>query len=375
MKILLKKYISIIIVLAISFLSAFILLNKNILFSNNFIYCLEDFVNKKNQSSNSYIETDDIIQNNFINFGKDLSCISKSKFMILSHNLKKKLEIKHNFNFPVVKNSKYKSLIFDSDGKNYIVTSKSKILYEGKLDQKIITAKISERDNIVFLTESDEYCCEIRVLTLNGNEKFRYCFAKFYLTDVSINDKGNKVAICGLISENNKIKSIIQIFDIDTGSSIFCKEFENNKFLSINFFNNKNLMAIGSNIAVSIKNLGKRTKTFDYFKKNLCFYSFDKNSGAALSFSPTNDGRNQYILILNKNCKQKSKIETEKKLKSLCFKNGTILALSDSQSLVYKFNGKICYQKKVPINCKKVTYCNGSKFYVLGNTISTMSFK
>lgn len=375
MKILLKKYISVIIILIISFFSVFILLNKNIFFSNNIVYCVENLINKKNKSSNLFIESDDIISSNFINFGKDLSFVSKSKFMILSHNLKKMLEIKHNFSFPIVKNSKYKSLIFDSDGKNYIITSKSKVLYEGKLDQKIITAKISERDNVVFLTESDEYCCEIRVLSLNGDEKFRYCFAKFYLTDVSISDKGNKVAVCGLISENNKIKSIIQIFDIDSGSSTFYQEFENNKFLSINFFDNKNVMAIGDNMTVSVKNLGKKIKIFDYFKKKLCLYSFNKNSGVALSFSPTNDERNQYILVINKNCKQKYKIETEKKLKSLCFKNGTILSLSDSQSLVYRFNGKICYQKKIPINCKKIIYCNSAKFYVLGNTISTIPFK
>lgn len=375
MKIFVKKYISITIVLMISFLSVFIFLNKNIFFSNNIIYYIENFMNKKNKSSNLYIESDDVIPNNFINFGKDLSFISKSKFMILSHSLKKMLEINHNFSFPVVKNSKYKSIIFDADGRNYIVTSKSKILYEGKLDQKIITAKISERDNIVFLTESDEYCCEVRVLSLQGDEKFRYCFAKFYLTDISINDKGDKIAVCGLTSENKKIKSIIQIFDINSGSSIFCKEFENNKFLSVDFFDNRNLMAIGDNIAVSIKNLGRKTKIFDYSKKKLCLYSFNKNSGAAISFSPTNDERNQYILIINKNCKQKAKIETEKKLKSLCFKNGTLLALSDSQSLIYKFNGKICYQKKVPVHCKKIVYCNNSKFYILGDTISTMPFK
>lgn len=376
MKISKGKVIISFLILFISFSSIIFFENINIFYSNNFSNFLEDLLTRKNKKSNSLIKTDLVIPSNFIKFGNDLSVISGSQYMVLSPSLKKILDINHNFSFPVVKNSKFRSLIFDADGQEYMITTKSKILQKGTLDNKIITGKISERDNLVFLVESDKYCCELIVLSLNGEEKFRYCFAKMFVTDVSINDKGDKVAICGLKSENGTIKSIVQIFDLTSELPIFEQEFENNKFLLINFFNNKDLMAIGDKLTVSIKNLGKKTNCFDYHNKNLCLYSFDKNSGAALSFSSNNDERNQHIVMINKNCKQTANIETNRKLKSISRKRGKILALSESQALVFKLFGKIKYQKKVPINCNKIIPAKNSKFYALGNNeISVMNFK
>ena len=370
------KVVVSILILFSSFFGVIFFLNKNIFYSDNLRNYLDDLLSRRNKSMNSVVETDLILPNNFIEFDHDLSAISGSKYMVLSSNLKKIMDINHNFRFPVVKNSRFKSLLFDADGQEYFITTKSKVLQKGKTDKKIITGKISERDNLVFLTESDEYCCEILVLSLNGEEKFKYFFANAYLTDVSINDKGDKIAICGLKSENEIIKSVIQIFDFNSETPIFNQEFENNKFFSIDFFNDKDLMAIGDNISVSVKDLGAKVDHFDYYNKNLCLYSFDKKSGAALSFSPNNDGRNQYIIMLNKSCKQTAKIETERKLKSLYRKKGTIVALSESKAMIFKLGGKIKHQKKVPVNCRKLVYANSSKLYALGNNeISMIKFK
>ena len=147
--------------------------------------------------------------------------------------MQKLLEINHNFQYPVVKNSNFKSLIFDSDGTNFMVTTKSKELSNLSLEQKIITGDISDRDNLVLVTESDEYCCEMKVLSINGEDKYQYCFSKLYVSDVAINNSGDKVAICGIQSDGEKTKSVIQIFDIKSESALFIKEFENNVFFSI----------------------------------------------------------------------------------------------------------------------------------------------
>ncbi len=365
------------IIIILSFLSVFVFLNSKVVKTNNFNNFFEDTINRITKHKNSIIESDEVTPNNFINFGSDIAVISKSKFMILSPILQKLLEINHNFSFPVVKNSDFKALIFDADGKDYIITNKSTILNKNSIENKIITGKISDGENLVLITEADKYCCEMRVLSINNRDIYRYCFAQMYVKDVAINDSGDKVAICGLKSEEGKTKSVIQVFDFKHEKPIFSKDFENNIFSFIEFFDDNNFAAIGDNLAINVRNLGKNIQEFDYNGKTLCLHSFNKKSGIALSFSPTNDERNQYIIILNKNNNKTTKIETDKRLKSIelynNFFNNKILATSESQIFVLKPNRKILRKKKIPVSSKKALLASRLKAYVLGNgEISTI---
>lgn len=353
-------------ILILSFLSVFIFLNLKVVKTDNFKNFFEDTINRISKPKNSIIESDEVIPNNFINFGSDVAVISKSKFMILSPSLQKLLEINHNFRFPVVKNSDFKALIFDADGKDYIITTKSKILNKNSIENKIITGKISDRENLVLITESDEYCCELRVLSVNNKDIYKYCFAQMYVTDVAINDSGDKVAICGLKSEEGVTKSVIQVFDFKHEKPIFSKEFENNIFSFIEFFDDNDFAVIGDNLVLNIKNLGENIQEFNYNGKILCLHSFNKKSGVALSFSPTNDERNQYVIIFNKSGKHTNKIETEKRLKSIALYNNKILAVSESQIFILKPNGKILHQKKIPLSSQKALLASGLKAYILG---------
>ena len=361
----LKRVICSVLILFLLFVVLVIFFKRNIMNFDEVKSDLEGYISTMGKESHSLIECGETIQNNFTNFGNDISVLSSSKYLILSSDMKKKLEFNHNFSFPIVKNSNLKSLIFDSNGQNYIITNKYKILNKGNVENKIIMGAISEKDNFVLITESDEYCCEVRVLKTSGKDVYRYCFAKSYVTGVTINDIGDKVAVCTLSSEENKIKSAINIFDFKSENAIFSKEFEDNIFLYIDFFDNEDFMAIGNNLSVSVVKLGKKINKVDYQKEDLCLYSFDKKYGVALSFSPTNDQRNQYVIILDKNCHQKSKIETDKRLKFISLNYKTVFALSETQLLILK-NNKISLQKRIPVSCQKVLKISNSELCALG---------
>ena len=366
-----KRYI--LLLFCTVFLVVFIYFNKNLFYSNNYIYLYESITSLLFKKKNKEIELDNIIPSNFTKFGNDLVAISNSEFLVLSQSLQEKLRINHSFSSPMIKCSKYKALIFDSSGTKYMVTSKTKVLNSGNLDKKIIFGEISERDNIVFITESDKYCCELKVIDLSGNDKFHYCFAKMYVINASINDQGNRIAIHGIKSENGEIKSVIQIFDIKSEFPVFTKEFDN-MFFSINFFGDKDLVLVGDRSTICLKNFGENIKELNYPKKQMCLYSLDKNFGVAISFSPSNDGRNQYILIIDKNCNQIFKIETRKKLKSIFLNNKILSCLSENQALIFK-NDQLKFQKTVSPECIHAIFLTNSQSIALlsPNQIKLMS--
>lgn len=363
-----KAFMILNLVIAIcSFFLIVLFLNWRLVKTNNLHFFLDNIIVRLNKPKNSVISLDEVIPGNFISFGDDISVVGKSKFMILSPSLQKLLEIDHNFKFPVVKNSRFKALLFDADGRNYIVTTKSKVLNKGSLENKIITGKIAEDNVMIFITESNEYCCELRVLSIKGSDIYKYCFAQMYVTDVAVNDAGDKVAVCGLKSEDGVTKSVIKVFDFQHEQAIFSKDFKDNVFFSVNFFDDSNFVAIGNSFTVFLRNLGSNTNEFDYKGKTLCLHSFDKNSGVALSFSPTNDERNQYVVILNKKGRMKSKIETGKCLKSIALRNGKVLGVSESRIFKLKRNNNISNLRKVPTSVKKALWLSGLRACILGN--------
>lgn len=365
MKVIKKRYTFFIFILI--FLLTFIYLNKNLFFSNNLKNKLDDISSSFGKEKNDFFDFDNIIPQNFTTFENDLAAVGSSEFIVFSQNFKKKLSVKHDFKHPILKCSRYKSLVFDTSGNKYMITSKSKVLSDGSVDKKIITGEISELDNFVLVTESDKYCCEMKVIDIKGNDKFQYFFANMYIIDVSINNDGDKIAICGMKSEEGVIKSVVQIFDIKSEFPIFTKELDDT-FISINFFDNKNISIIGNHSTICIKNLGQKIKEFKYPKKQMCLFSFNKDFGTAISFSPSNDYRNQYILILNKNCQQTSKIETGKKLKSIFFKNKSLTILSENQVQVLDINGNNKLRSKSSTQCKSAIFLPNTKSIALASS-------
>jgi len=352
----LKSLYKKVILLTLVSLMFFILINRDVFFSKNIA---------ENSFESESKEIGEVNSKNFVNFGDDVAILSDSEFTIFSNNFKKKLNLKHNFSSPIIKNTSFNALIFDNFSDNYKITNKSKVLYSGNTSKKIINGAISEKGNYLFITESDEYCCEMLVLDSNHNKKYKYYFSKIYVTDVSITRNGDTASICGIKAENGKITSVVQIFDFKSEKPIFNCEFGDNLFISIYFFDNKNLIAVGKDFAVSIKNFGIKINKFYYSGMVPCLVSFDKKA-VAISFSMTDNEMNQNIVILDKNCNIVSKFSTEKLLKSIFLKNKRITVMYENEIVTYKLDGKICYQKKIPFNSKSFKVIKNNTF-LLGN--------
>lgn len=364
MKIVKKRYFFLIVILIFTLIFGYI--NRKLFYPDNFKYAIRDFKSSIKGEKIKSLSFKSLSKENITFFDDDLAVLTNSTFVILSQRFRKKFELKHNFKSPVLKCSKYKSLIFDSGGHDYTIANKFEVINRGKVQNKIITGEISEADNLVFITESDEYFCEMKVVNINGEDKFHYFFANMYVIDVSINNSGDKIAICGMQSENGKIKSIVQIFDIREKNPIFSKEFED-RFMSINFFDDKNCMLIGNKSLLCVKNIGEEILEMKH-NKQTCLFSFDKNFGAAISISPSNDYRNQKVIIINRECQKISEVNTKKKLKSIYFKDKIVTTTSENQATASKLDGRVILQSKVPLNCKiSIFLPKSSHFAVCGS--------
>ncbi|MDR1364900.1 MAG: DUF5711 family protein [Oscillospiraceae bacterium] len=311
-------------------------------------------------STNGFINT--------VNFGisgRTALVLSNTEFSYISPKSKIISKINHNFSNPLMISSGKRTLIFDCGGIDFKIVTKSRVIINDKTEQKITAAAISPCGVFGFITESDEYNCEMLIIDQNNKKKYKYYFSKLHVSDIAISTNGCSAIICGFCVENNEIKSIIQILNFKSKTPEFTHEVLNNPIISVNYFSNGNAVLVGEKSLIFI-NKNKNIKEFSYDSKQLCFASVNNEIGIAISVSPMNDERDQQILILSKNGKKILFIETNKKLKSLVFSDNYISVLSENKALIYNLNGNLNFQKKVPIATKKIAAFSGSKAFVLG---------
>jgi hypothetical protein len=293
--------------------------------------------------------------------------LGSSEFISVSPSSKIIFRTGHSFSCPLMKKSRCRALISDCGGNDFKIVSRSKVYKTGKTENNIISSSISEIENYCFLTDSDGYCCEMVVFGLHDDKKkYRYCFSQLHAVDIAINESGKNVAVCGFYASDNEIKSVVQIFDIESKEPKFTYESKDNILISLCYFSNNEIVAIGDRLAIFVDSHNK-IKEFNYDSKQFCLASIDKDFGLILSLSATFDERNQQVFVLKKNGKLVSRINTEKRIKSLFFAKKRIMCLSENQVSVFDVSGNLRWKKRVPVTTKKSLLISNSKAFLLGN--------
>jgi hypothetical protein len=303
---------------------------------------------------------------NFSAFGGDICILSDTSFNIFKKNGKKIFDLPHNFSDPAVSFSRLRALGYDLGGKDFKILGKRREIFSGKLENNIISASISERNVYCFITDSDEYASELIVFKKKHRPKYKYSFARFYASAIALSQNGTSAAVCGIRSENAGIKSLIYIFDLNSEEPKFTIECEDNILVSVRFFKDGNIIAIGNKAAVFINGRSGAKKEFSFGDLPVCHVSIDKNSGAAISLSLTGDERNQKIYMLGKSGQITRETETGMKLKSISRRGQKVTALSENKITIYKMFGLTKKDILAPTSAVKVELIDSNGVYVLG---------
>lgn len=309
-----------------------------------------------------------INDNNFQIIEDNAVMVSDTAFVALNKSAKELSNRQHSFRKPILKVNGAKALIYDLDGKNIQIESRSLTIYKSEMPNNIIAGDICENGSYIIATESKGYLAQITVYSSDNSEKYKYYFSGCYITDVALTANGNFAAVSGICADNGILNSVLYEFDFRSDKPKCSFEFNDNLLTYVQYASNGNIIAIGDN-STSILNVSKNQKTdYNYNGKKLTAFEVKADRGILLSLAYTPDGRNCNIVNISKNGKVELEMETELKVHSVSFNNDIISLLCENKIYDYSHSGKLKEEIAIGNDTKEIRLLSSNNAYILGTS-------
>ena len=363
-----NKIRSIIVILCVSFLFIILWINRNRLSIDSVTNWLEGRALSIGMGDGypSDISGDEIEACNFALLDNDITLLTNTSFTVLNNTAKQMTNRPHKFNKPMMKTSGGRAILYDVGGKDYSIETIAKNIKSDKCENEIINCSISESGTYGILTESKDYLCEMTIYDKNSAEKYKYYFSEYYISNISLNNKGTNAVVCGISAEEGKLKSVVYVFDFKSEAPINKFEYEENMIREVKYINSGSVAVVGDKTAGVINLRTNTRKDFDYDKKFLTCFNIDTEEGIILSLSSVEGGQNCEIVLLDRNGNEIKRIATLYTITYITSKNNRIIGINDNEVFAYRTSGDADGNWRVANNIKAIQLKSTNLCYVLG---------
>lgn len=359
---------SLAVILIASFITVFLWINKSKLQPSNVVNWGQDMFSSINGGKGfpCSISGETVRKANFKIINGNLVVLSDTTIEAFNRSSGKISSRQHSFSNPVLKVGDGRAITYDSGGNNYSIEICSKNIHKGKTPKNIMCCAISGEGTFAIVTESQSYLSEMTVFDRNNNEKYKYYFADYYVSDVAVWEDGESACVCGISAENGEIRSAVYIFDFRSKEPKVKYDYPDNMISSIHYFSNGNIAVIGDKCTSVINKWTGNKQDFLYDRKVLSCVDFERDSGIVCCLSHSNDGKNCELCVLDKNGGLRTRIQTKNHFTSISYRGDKIAGLDGSSILSYDLLSDIQGQWPTESDSKKVILASQLVAYVLG---------
>ncbi len=299
---------------------------------------------------------------NVMKIGNDFLVVEKDKVFVLDSTAKKILESEHAYAVPLAQSKNSRAVIFDAGGDSYKVVSKTKVLYEKKLDSRIITASLGKDGSVALGVRGTSAMSRLLVFNKNQKTVFDWQCAKENIISTAVSDNGKYAAVSIVGAENGELYSKVLFFDFDYSEPLYEYDFGEKIVSRVSFVNGGKIMASGEKVLSFIK--GEKNKDdIDLSLNTLSrIYTNDDNT-TIVALSKYGSSSVKILKGYSKNGKELFSTEINSNVRSVSCSGGYISVLTDRQLLCYNKRGKNVGSSDVPndgISC----FNSGSSTYV-----------
>ncbi len=294
---------------------------------------------------------------------------SDTTISVLNKNAGTYQESQHSFASPVLSVNDGYAIVYNMDATGYSIVKRDSVVHTSSVKQRICAADVSTGGVYAILTKSKDYLSTLTVYRSDHLEKYKYSFADYYMTSVSINNSGSRAVLSGVSARNGGMTSVIYVLDFSEDSYVYKFEVDETFIYSVKYLDNGNAFCVGSNSAFYI-DIDDGTKTeIDYGSKTLTSFSLDRSYGMLLALSENPDGRECDLLAYDKSCNCQCDIKTNKKVISSDMTKNRFAILTSEEIIVYDTDGSETASVKTESDAKKIVFCGNNTFYVLGKSM------
>lgn len=152
--------------------------------------------------------------------------------------------VQHSFNRPASSSTDRRVLVYDKNGKEFKVYSKSEEIFSKTMDDAIVFSKMGSGDRSAVVTTSTRYSNYLYIFNAEGKQLFRWASPDEKIMGVCFSDNGNNIYVSVVGEKDGELNCAVLCFDItkeqgelwraSTGSSIsYTLDFLNNGIYTV----------------------------------------------------------------------------------------------------------------------------------------------
>ena len=204
---------------------------------------------------------------------------------------------KHGFSNPEQSTSEKRILLYDKAGYNFAVYSKSSLIFQKALDDKIIYTSIGNDGLAAVVTESERYSNVLYIYDDGGNWKYTKKFADENVMQVCSVGDDEHIIVSTISSHNGDISANFYRYSIKSTGNHEWKYSVPNGSLPCGMYADKSIVtAVCDNIVLSLNcDKGELNGSYDYSGVLHRFWLND--SGTVLQYNDISSNKNVLILL------------------------------------------------------------------------------
>lgn len=228
---------------------------------------------------------------------------------------------------------------YDKGNTSYTLTNNRRVYSQQKLDNRIIDFAVSQSNNYAMVLR-DEHSKTILVgCNSKGNVIYQWNCPNGFITDVAINDKGNKVVASVLNSVNAVLSSSVYVLDFEYNTEYALFDYPGETVVGAKFLTDRKIQIITDKNIYRISGRNQSV-SYEFGTQDICFTDSADKLTAVITKDYSHD--DAYILtIINNNGKVKKSVIVNGKVNGLSVSDKSIAILFDDKIETYSKSGKL----------------------------------
>jgi hypothetical protein len=285
-------------------------------------------------SSNYKVET---MENAF-------ALLDDANFCVYSVSGEKMIYKQNHYANPFFCTNSKKALVYDMGGKNFSLESKYKTIYEKKIEDAIIFARLGGNDYAAVVTKSDSFVSVMTVYNGYGEEIFKWKSVDSRIADVAFLPSGTGCVVATIDASNGQLVSELHRFNFDQKDEIWNSSDIDTMVLALKIMDDGTIVEVGDTKCAYYSSAGEYIGSYAY-KTSLVDYSVSGQKAALLL---ENEERRKSSLVIIGDIKEDIKeINVSDSSKQVLAEGEKVLLMTENSIDEYASDGSIRTSVKI----------------------------
>ena len=314
-----------------------------------------DLTVKKEKDAEKNLPTafSDAVNTRFEIYQNGIICANETVYARFTNEAKLSWSNKIQMQEPILKVKGDYVLISEEGAKKISLYKGKKLMFTQEAEDSILTADLSEKGDVVAVTQKEYYKGQVVVFNKNGKRIFVWDSGSYSILDAAIS-KGRKVAI-SLLSTDEGVSSIIQVFSVNGNNICKTDAFFDNVFFDVGF-SGETISLLSESKCMSMSAKGKVKWEYDFGGRKIKMCRVAENGNRAILFD--NDGTGEIVVITAKG-KAYEPIKTENMPDTINIKSRYVAYNNGRNAVLTAYGRKRTFYAECSSDIKQI-YITGS---------------